>query len=274
MSKRMYWGLGVLIILIIGIGVFFIKSEMDFADLQKETEKRLTKDQAFFEKQQQEESEHSQEHDHVDGTFHGSEHDNPLNTAPSDWTPSLVKIPEGITAPDVKAAWERLDYISKNRHQWGNFSPRALELMEELTPLPEFGSAEYSDCGEEIIFVLEELAELRDPRSAELLVSYQIDSPIWGRPIDESLAAMGPASVPALIAGLNPERAGEVMLHVPIDLLPQIVEVHRSELDGIVEHIIIPRLVAIASPKNPEDYELSNKMSALEALARFQKPKN
>ena len=66
---------------------------------------------------------------------------------------------------------------------------------------------------------------------------------------------------------------GKVMLHVPIDLLPQIVMTYRSELEGIVEHIIIPKLKMIAAPKNPEDYALSNKLSANEALVRLQKPK-
>ena len=268
----MIWGIVILILLIGTISVFLIlnrtptdpkvvyKVPSDTSQLQRE-QNRVPKENA---------------HVHEDGTFHAGEHLSdtvPASDPMSEPKLPAIKIPADIKTPEALAAWKRLEYISKNRHQWGNFSHRALELMEELTPLPELGSSEYGDCGEELIFTLAELAELRDPRSAELLVSYQIDSAIWGRPIDESLVAMGPASVPALIDGLNPERAGEVMLHVPIDLLPQIVEAHRSELGGIVQHIIIPRLEAIAAPENPEDYALSNKLSALEALNRFQKLK-
>ncbi len=277
MSKKMYWGLGVLIILIIGFGVFFIKSEMDWADLQKKAEKRLAKDQAFFEKQQQEVSEDSQEHDHADGTFHGSEHDNPLNTAPSDWTPDLVKIPKGITAPDVKAAWERLDYISKNRHQWGNFSHRALELMEELTPTWKLeGIEEHSseDISDDIIGLLEELCALRDPRSAELLVSYQMDSGILGRPPNEALLAMGPAAVPALITRLYNAHK-EDSLSTPLKLLPRLVASHRSELGGIVQHIIIPKIEEIADYEGDDGFVADNRGYALNGLeVLLQKPKN
>ena len=278
MKNQIYWALGVLVLLIIIVGVWHWvgKPSVETAEDTVDTsaEKRLAKDQADFEKQQQEVSEHSQEHDHADGTFHGSEHDNPLHTAPSEWTPALVKIPEGITAPDVKAAWERLNYISKNRHQWGNFSPRALELMAELTPLPEFGSSEYGDCGEEIMFALEELAELRDPRSAELLVSYQMDSGILGRPPNEALLAMGPAAVPALITRLYNAHK-EDSLSTPLKLLPRIVASHRSELGGIVQHIIIPKIEEIADYESNHSFAIANKSYALIGLeAILQKPKN
>lgn len=140
----------------------------------------------------------------------------------------------------VAAAYKRLDYIANNLHEWGQFSPRTLELIDEMTPmLPMEGE------GENIIGYLEELSALRDPRSAEILLKYQLESGVQGQPVDDALVAMGPASVPALVARLD-DLSGETFLMIPMELLDPIIAEHRSELGGIVEHIIIPKLAAIA----------------------------
>ena len=158
----------------------------------------------------------------------------------------LVQIPDGITDPDVLAAWQRLDYIAKNPFDWGGrASDRALELMDALTPM--WVSDDPHDHGEELMIMLDMLAEERDPRSAALLLMYQLDSGVSGRPVKDALVAMAPASVPALIARLNPEDAAEAPLSTIIKLLPPIVEQHRSELGGIVDYILIPRLEVIAA---------------------------
>ena len=243
MNRNMIVGTIVLIVLIIGAaGVFLIQHERatlkqlenDVTEAEKLLKLRNNQSQVTGAQQPAQKG-----HVHEDGTFHEGEHHAPLETPPPDWTPTQVQIPEGITDPDVKEAWERLDYISKNRHKWGNFSPRTLELMDELTPLPELGSSE-EGCGEDIIFVLDELSKLRDPRSAELLVSYQMDSGVRGRPPNEALVAMGPAAVPALIARLD-DLSGEDLLYDPLHLLPKIMAAHRTELGGIVKYIIIPK---------------------------------
>ena len=180
-------------------------------------------------------------HVHEDGTWHEGAHEAHQNPA----APSSVQIPDGITDPEVLAAWQRLDDIAKNPFQWGGHpSARALELMDELTPMWVIDDPH--DHGEELMMTLDLLAAERDPRSAELLLTYQLDSPVSGRPIREALVAMGPASVPALIARLNPEDAAEAPLSTVIKLLPPIVEQYRSELGGIVDYILIPRLEAIA----------------------------
>ena len=71
-----------------------------------------------------------------------------------------------------------------------------------MTPMPEPPKVEGD--GGDTIALLEELSALRDPRSAEILIKYQMESGIMGRPVTDALVAMGPASVPALVARLDP----------------------------------------------------------------------
>lgn len=201
-------------------------------------------------------------HFHADGTWQEEVHEAPQKPAAS----ASVPIPDGITDPEVLAAWQRLDYLAKHPFQWGGRpSARAAELMDELTPM--WVSDDPHDHGEELMMTLDLLAAERDPRSAELLVTYQMDSGVVGRPIDEALVAMGPASVPALIARLNPEDAAEDLLSTPINLLLPIVEQHRAELGSIVDHIILPRLEAIAAGSG----YIGNRSRARKALARLKK---
>jgi len=197
-------------------------------------------------------------HFHEDGAWHGEPH--------TDLAPSPAEELNDAAAA-AAAAWARLDYISKNRQKWGDFSPRALELMEELTPTSDITS---EGMGEAAIELLDELCKFRDPRSAELLVSYLLDSSISGRPPKETLVAMGPAAVPALVARLD-DTAGESFIARIIALLPRIVDAHGSELGGIVEHIILPKLEAIAASEGDEGFTLDNRVYAQEAIALIQK---
>ncbi|MYK21022.1 hypothetical protein F4054_02035 [Candidatus Poribacteria bacterium] len=208
-------------------------------------------------------------HVHEDGTWHEGAHEAHQNPA----APSSAQIPDGITDPEVLAAWQRLDYIAKNPFEWGGHqSDRALELMDELTPMWVIDDPH--DHGEELMMTLDLLAEERDPRSAALLLMYQLDSPVSGRPIREALAAMGPAAVPAVIARLNPEDAADVFM-APIirDVVVPIVAQHRSELGSIVDYIILPRLEAIAALEDPpgDTFVVSNRSRARDALARIKK---
>ena len=267
MSKKMIWGLAALIILIGAAVVVLLlqpdpKPEVIYNDIEPAWTPQPPPAEPGFKWVW-----HENHWDKVPVAQEGEHPPDPIEASTPDWTPAQVQVPEGITDPDVKAAWERLEYISQNRHQWGQFSPRALELMNELTPVPSiYDTTEGEDCGgTEIIFLLDELSKLRDPRSAELLLSYQMDSGISGNPPHESLQAMGPASVPALIARLDYSPA-EDSLFDPLDLLPQIVAAHRSELDGIVEHIIIPKIKAIAAYEGPGERSDANKQFALNAL--------
>lgn len=265
MSRKMIWGLAALIILI-GAAVVVLLSQPDpkpeviYNDIEPAWTPQPPPAEPGFKWVW-----HENHWDKVPVAQEGEHPPDPIEASTPDWTPAQVQVPEGITDPDVKAAWERLEYISQNRHQWGQFSPRALELMDELTPLPEFGSSVGDDCDTEIIFPLDELSQLRDPRSAELLVSYQIDSGILGTPPNDALIAMGPAAVPALVDRLN-DTSGDIPLATPLDLLPQIVAAYRSELGGIVEHIIIPKIEAVAAAPSTDFFAEGNKQLALNAL--------
>ena len=205
-------------------------------------------------------------HVHEDGTWHEGTHE--AHQSPA--APSSVQVPDGITDPEVLAAWQRLDYIAKNPFEWGGRrSDRALELMDELTPM--WVSDDPHDHGEELMMMLDLLAAERDPRSAELLVMYLLDSGVSGRPVKDALVAMGPAAVPALISRLNPAESSDVFLTVIIRLLPPIVAQHRSELGGIVDYILIPRLEAIAAIDTGNGFEVGNRSRARKALALLKK---
>ena len=72
------------------------------------------------------------------------------------------------SANPVAAAWERLEYISQNPQEWGEFSPEAAELMAKLTPTWAISTERE---GEKAIHLLKKLGKLLDPRSAELYVT-------------------------------------------------------------------------------------------------------
>ena len=209
----------------------------------------------------------------ANGHWHGDEwHDaphEPQETAPA----APVVVTPAASAPRVKpfsnftpdpnddpvdAAYKRLEYIKNNPNEWGDFSPEALELMDEMTPmLPMEGE------GENIIGYLEELSALRDPRSAEILLKYQLESGVSGRPVSDALVVMGPAVVPALIVRLEDLSSDSSLLR-PMNLLDLIIAEHRSELGGIVEHIIIPKLEAIAKSNSPYSNAARHRVAELQ----------
>ena len=84
MTRRMYWGIAVLIILLGTAAVFFIKSEMEFAKYMKETEAELAKYKEPLEKQKG--------HYHADGTFHHEEDPSRVDVPKED--PSRVDMPK------------------------------------------------------------------------------------------------------------------------------------------------------------------------------------
>ena len=276
MFIRKYWiPLSVFLVVIVGTGLYLLSIQSPKAPITiikpVEVEKPTAEETPKVRDTTQD------GHFHEDGTFHAQPHEThalPAETSLSDTQavsePSLVQIPDGITDPEVLVAWQRLDDIAKNPFQWGGRpSDRALELMDALTPMWVFDDPH--DHGEELMMTLELLAAERDPRSAELLLTYQLDSGVSGRPIDEALVAMGPATVPALIARLNPEDTADVFFGPIIrDVVVPIVEQHRAELGGIVDYIIIPRLEAIAA-NIASRRARSNSPKARKALARLKK---
>ena len=121
-----------------------------------------------------------------------------------------------------------------------------------MPPPVSFGDYEGgpNDNSEELIMLLEELARLRDPRSIEVFVAYDCESPLGGAFFTETLIALGPPVVPYLIPYLD--RALEakteenlIVLQGLLSSLHTLTEIgHRrwADLDGVTEHIILPRL--------------------------------
>ena len=192
------------------------------------------------------------------GHWHGDDWHADDAHAQDDWQPSTgrpheaVK-PEGPDALDaddpVAKAWAKLDYIADNPFAWGgNADPRTPGLIAQLMPPPvelaPEGSAE--DNSEDLIMLLEELARLRDPRSIEVFVAYDCESPISGAPVEEALIAMGPPTVPYLIPYLDEALEAKTYasqgLLSSLRILRKIGHRRWADLDGVTEHIILPRL--------------------------------
>ena len=202
-----------------------------------------------------------------------------------DWQPSTgrpheaVK-PEGLDELDaddpVAKAWAKLDYIADNPFAWGgNADPRTPGLIAQLTPPPvSLGDYEGGpdDNSEELIMLLEELARLRDPRSIETFIAYQCESPIGGAPIREALVAMGPPTVPHLIPYLD--EALEAKTYASQGLLSSLGILtgigHRrwADLDGVTEHIILPRLEQMLAEGFLSPYGEREVQWAIDALKR------
>ncbi len=270
MNKKLYGGLGVLLILIIGATVFLIvrdqaeirQLEREAAEAQKQLQQHNAQKEIAKGGQRDLDTSHPDFHVHEDGTPHIGTHEEPSGAAP--FQPSAPSFSNFTLDPKddpVTIAYKRLDYIKNNLHEWGNFSERTLELIDEMTPMPEPPKEEGD--GADTVALLEELSALRDPRSAEILIKYQMESGIMGKPVDDTLVAMGPASVPALIARLD-DLSDDSALSVPLELLVPIVAEHRTALGGIVEHIIIPKLEAIAASTNTYRYYAEQTIAELQ----------
>ena len=167
-------------------------------------------------------------------------------------------------ADPVAAAWACLEYITQNPQQWGELSPEAAELMEQLTPL---WRTKIGHATEEAIVLLEELGKLRDPRSAEIFVNYLNEGGIWVRYVEAALIAIGPPSVPLLVPVLddNGGFSNSFKRKRAVKLLGIIGSEYQEELGGAVEYIILPKLeqLVISDP----DYGVRD--GASEAISRL-----
>ena len=170
------------------------------------------------------------------------------------------EIPPEEPANPVAAARARLEYISQNPQQWGEFSPDAAQLMAKLTPTWAMSS---EGEGEEAIELLDQLTKFKDPRSPEILVNYLL-SGVSGKRMAEVLITIGPPSVPLLIPLLdtNADIAGR--LKAP-SVLGVIGSEYRQELGGAVEYIILPKLEKLAT----SDPIPKVRQYASEAIARL-----
>lgn len=180
----------------------------------------------------------------------------PIQTAASrNYTPAVVEIPEGITDPEVIAAWQRVDYIANHIWEWGGVpNAETPELIAQLMPPPDgfSGPTGHSDA-EETIDLLGSL-DPNDPRSIVVMATYLCEGRVGGRGPINALVKMGVPAVPYLIPYMLDMEAMPALRRYPIEVLCQIAEKHRADLDGIVDHILIPRLEAILAQEKP-DYD-------------------
>ena len=158
---------------------------------------------------------------------------------------------EGLPAPEepadpVTAAWARLEYVSQNPREWGEFSPEAAELMAQLTPTWDFDAEPGEGLAEDAFKLLKKLVSFQDPRSAEVIANYINEG--FGLS-NEAVIPIGPPLVPALIPLLEANTRFEGRL-MSVGILGILGEKHRHELGGAVEHILLPKLeqLAISDP--------------------------
>ena len=128
----------------------------------------------------------------------------------------IIEQPQTIHAPELAAedeedpteqptdpvatAWARLEYISQNPQEWGEFSPEATELMAQLTPTWAFDGADGEGPAENAFKLLKKLVSFQDPRSAEVIANY-INEGFGLR--NEDVILIGPPLVPRLIPLLD-----------------------------------------------------------------------
>ena len=173
-----------------------------------------------------------------------------------DYTSAVVEIPEGITDPDVLAAWQRVDYIANNIWEWGGVpNAETPALIAQLMPPPDgfSGSTGHSDA-EETINLLGRL-DRNDPRSIEVMATYLCEGLVGGRGPKNALVKMGVPAVPYLIPYMLDMERSPVLRSRALEVLCQIAEQHRADLKGIVDHILIPRLEAILAEEKPDYHE-------------------
>ena len=143
----------------------------------------------------------------------------------------------------IVAAQKRLKWIADNPTNWGQISPEATELIQQLTPT-RIGA------GEEILDTIDKLVKLRDPRSPAIFINYYYAS-VWGEAIEQALIEIGPPSVPALLPLLDDSsvlgraRGSKV--------LSAIATKYRQDLGGIVEFILLPKLEKLAISESRSD---------------------
>ena len=282
MTRRMYWGLAILVILVVIATVWVVLHDRAYIQqLEQEIVETKQRQQRNLDNRvtvvvPPTEQAAPKEHVHADGTFHEGEHPEPVEAPPADvtvsrdYTPVKVQIPEGITDPDVLAAWERVEYIANNIWEWGGVpSPETSALIAQLMPPPDgfSGPTGHSDA-EETIDMLGQL-DRNDPRSAEVMAAYFCEGRVGGLGPIYALAEMGPPVVPYLLNYLFSNPEDEVLMMLisnPISALGEIAVKHREDIPGIVDHIIIPKFEELVTDYR---YEYVVRYYAEEALANL-----
>ena len=222
------------------------------------------------------------------GHWHGDEwhaddaHDNDTGgeLIPSvDWQPNTrpheAGKPEGLEEFDaedpVAKAWAKLDEIADNPFGWGgNADPRTAGLVQQLMPPIMYFESEAH--AEEILGLLDKLARLQDPRAIETLVVNMCEGPGSSRLVLETLGSMGPPVVPYLLPYLDEEDESSMGVFIAAKILGQTGVQHRADLDGIVEHIILPKLEKQLEKALANPFPTESPIRAMkEAIARLKR---
>ena len=278
MNKKLYWGLGVLFILIIGGFVFLLvqqKAELNEWEADAAKDKKLTtaeKPPLVAPKPPPPVPGFKwvQHGDHFDKVPLAATSETPVqHTAPKGATLKPVFPTTDTNDAPVKAAYKRLEYIKNNPYAWGGVhSPRATELLALLLPPPRLIDENHGYLVEQQIT---ELIDQDDPRAAEALIANMCDGDIVGGSMFDALDEIGPPAVPYILPYLEKGvvQGGYIRLAV-FESLGRIGARYRDDLGGIVDHIIIPKLKVIAADEDNERYDSGSVIDARGALARLQ----
>ena len=281
MNKKLYWGLGVLFILIIGGFVFLLiqqKAELNQWEADAAKDKKLATAETppiVENKPPPPEPGYTwvQHGDHFDKVPLAATSETPVqHTAPKGTTLKPVFPTTDTNDAPVKAAYKRLEYIKNNPYAWGGVhSQRATELIAEL--MTESGPIRLIDHnhGEQVIELITELIDQDDPRAAEVLIAHMCDGDTVGGSMFDALDEIGPPAVPYILPYLEKGvvQGGYIRLAV-FESLGRIGARYRDDLGGIVDHIIIPKLKVIAADEDNERYDSGSVIDARGALARLQ----
>ena len=136
----------------------------------------------------------------------------------------------------AEEAWEIVNNIKENLHEWGTFSPEAEKIMDILMPVWTVGDEREA---EESLKLLKQLFEYRDPRSAEVVAAYIFESNGLSPLYFGHMIQLGPPSIPFIMPYFKmryPYNKWAAEVFIPI------WQSHRELLDGVAQHIVIPEL--------------------------------
>ena len=271
LSNRIF--IGILVLLICGVmSVYFLRTDLPEEPIKiyKPVEP-LPKPKAEAPIAETEQDGHV----HEDGTWHKGPHEEADDTPAAQYTPP----PGAATKPDfpsvdpnedpVEAAYKRLEYIKNNPYAWGGVhSERATELIAQL--MPPTVANDHNE-GEQILGRIEELIAQNDPRAGEVLITNMCEAIFIYAPAVDALEQIGPPAMPYILHYLEKGVAeGGTMSTVIFEALADISLRYRSDLGGIVDHIIIPKLEVIATDDTFKHYGSGTVLDAQAALAKLQ----
>ena len=250
MQRRSVVFLFVFALLIMGISVYWLQTRplKDSIIIDKTTPVEVKKPTTEAQKD--------------DGTWHEGTHE---AHAP----------PGAATTPDfppidpnedpVEAAYKRLEYIKNNPYAWGGVhSERATELIAELLPPPVLRDHAHA---EEVSLLIDELIAQGDPRAADVLITNICEGYIAGHSMFDGLVEIGPPAVSYVLPYLSEDN---VWAGTTAKILARIAKRYPSDLGGIVNHILIPKLEVIVADEKFERFGSGTVIDAEAALSMLQ----